>query len=139
MAAQLEHLELRTRGDAEVIDITEQVRSKLAKSGLRQGVACLFVPGSTGALTTIEFEPGCVADLRALFESIAPQNRSYEHEKRWGDGNGHSHVRAALLGPSLSVPFIDGQLTLGTWQQIVFVDFDVRSRTRRLVLQFVWE
>jgi secondary thiamine-phosphate synthase enzyme len=132
-------LELRTRGDAQIVDITDQVRAALAKSGLRDGIGCVFVPGATGGVTTIEYEPGCVADLQRLFDEIAPPNRDYEHEKRWGDGNGHSHLRAALLGPSLSFPFNDGKPRLGTWQQIVFVDFDNRPRSRTVVVQLVGE
>ena len=132
-------LELRTKGDAHVVDITDQVRAALQKSGLRDGIGCVFVPGATGGVTTIEFEPGCVADLQRLFDEIAPPNRDYEHERRWGDGNGHSHLRAALLGPSLSFPFSEGKPRLGTWQQIVFVDFDNRPRSRTVVVQLVGE
>jgi len=139
MTVQTEHIELRTNGEADTIDITDQVRSTIAASGMRDGIACIFAPGSTGGVTTIEFEPGCVSDLQGLFDRVAPRNVDYEHHKRWGDGNGHSHVRAALLGPSLSVPFVEGEPTLGTWQQIIFVDFDNRSRSRRLVLQLVGE
>lgn len=139
MTVQTEHIELRTHGEADVTDITDQIRSAIATSGLRDGIACIFAPGSTGGLTTIEFEPGCIADLQGLFDRIAPRALEYEHQKRWGDGNGHSHVRAALLGPSLSVPFVEGEPTLGTWQQIIFVDFDNRSRSRRLVVQMVGE
>jgi secondary thiamine-phosphate synthase enzyme len=139
MTVQTEHIELRTHGEADVIDITDQVRSVIASSGLRDGIACVFAPGSTGSLTTIEFEPGCITDLQQLFERVAPRTLEYEHHKRWGDGNGHSHVRAAMLGPSLSVPFVEGEPTLGTWQQIIFVDFDNRSRSRRLILQMVGE
>ena len=137
MTVHTEHIELRTRGDADIVDITDRVRSGVAASRLRNGIACVFAPGSTGGITTIEYEAGCLADLQQLFARIAPEHIEYEHHKRWGDGNGHSHVRAALLGASLSVPFVDGDLTLGTWQQIVFIDFDNRSRSRRLVLQLV--
>jgi secondary thiamine-phosphate synthase enzyme len=132
-------IELRSRGDAQVIDITEQVRDAVVRSGLRDGIGCVFVPGATGAVTTIEYEPGCVSDLQRLFQELAPPSRDYEHEKRWGDGNGHSHVRAALLGPSLAFPFNDQAPVLGTWQQIVFVDFDNRARSRRLLVQLVGE
>jgi len=130
-------IELSTRGDAQVVDITEQVRAGIAESGLSDGIGCVFVPGATGAVTTIEYEPGCVADLQALFDRLAPPSRDYEHERRWGDGNGHSHLRAALLGPSLAFPFNDRAPSLGTWQQIVFVDFDNRPRSRKIVLQLV--
>jgi secondary thiamine-phosphate synthase enzyme len=132
-------IELATRGSAQVIDITDEVCRKLAASGLQAGIGCVFVPGSTGAVTTLEYEPGCVADLVRVFDEIAPEGRRYEHEERWGDGNGHSHVRAALLGPSLSFPFRDARPLLGTWQQIVVVDFDNRPRKRAVVLQLVGE
>jgi secondary thiamine-phosphate synthase enzyme len=137
MPVVTEHIELSTRGDAELVDITEHIRSGIASSGLRDGIACVFAPGSTGGITTIEYEAGCITDLQRLFERIAPRAIEYEHHKRWGDGNGHSHVRAALLGASLSIPFVEGEPVLGTWQQVVFVDFDCRSRSRRLVLQLV--
>ena len=139
MPVVTQHIELSTHGDAEVVDITGPVRNGIAKSGLRNGIGCVFVPGSTGGVTTIEYEPGCVKDLQGLFDRIAPEGQDYEHEKRWGDGNGHSHLRAALLGPSLSFPFSEGAPALGTWQQIVFVDFDNRARKRRIVLQLVGE
>lgn len=128
---------IESSGHADVIDVTRSVRERIAESGLSRGIACLFVPGATGGVTTIEYEPGCVADLRELFDRIAPANADYAHERRWHDGNGHSHVRAALLGPSLAFPFDDGAPTLGTWQQIVFVDFDNRDRRRELILQLV--
>jgi len=139
MPVHTARIELDTHGDAEVVDITGRLRASIAESGLSDGIACLFVPGSTGALTTIEFEPGCVSDLRSLFERVASRGLDYEHHRRWGDGNGHSHVRAALLGASLSVPFVDREPTLGTWQQVIFVDFDNKRRSRRLVVQLVGE
>jgi secondary thiamine-phosphate synthase enzyme len=116
------------------------VGEAVAGSGLAAGVVTLFHMGSTGGLTTTEYEPGLVNyDLKAAFERIAPEDASYEHEKTWDDDNGHSHVRASLLGPSLSVPFVDGRLTLGTWQQIVLVDFDTRARNRTVVCQIMGE
>lgn len=139
MATLLSKIEVETRGHADVVDVTEMVRARISESRLQSGIACLFVPGATGGVTTVEYEPGCVADLRSAFERIAPAGGTYEHEKRWHDGNGHSHVRAALLGPSLAFPFADAAPLLGTWQQIVFVDFDVRSRRRELLLQLVGE
>ena len=132
-------LSLSTRGNADVHDITDQVAGAVAQTGLKGGVVTIFCPSSTSALTTIEYEPGCVSDLRRLFDEIVPPNRPYAHEAAWGDGNGHSHMRAALLGPSLSVPFVGGRLTLGTWQQIIYLDFDVRPRRRELVFQIVGE
>jgi secondary thiamine-phosphate synthase enzyme len=132
-------LALETRGNAEVIDITHQVAQAVSSSGLVNGTVTLFCPSATSGLTTIEYESGCIQDLQRLFDEIIDPNRHYAHNARWGDGNGHSHVRAALLGPSLTVPFVNGRLTLGTWQQIVFVDFDNRSRRRELVAQVMGE
>lgn len=132
-------IELSTRGNADILDITQKAATAISESGLASGTATLFSPSSTSALTTIEFESGCIGDLKRLFDEIVDPSRHYAHNARWGDGNGHSHVRAALLGPSLTVPFVDGQLTLGTWQQIIFLDFDNRSRQRRLVVQIIGE
>ncbi len=132
-------LSVNTRGFNDMKDITPIVEESLASSGLRNGVLTLFVPGSTGGLTTIEYESGLKKDFNDLMERIAPSDVSYSHDLRWGDGNGFSHVRASLLGPSLNVPFTDGRLTLGTWQQIIFVDFDNRSRSRTIICQFIGE
>ena len=135
-----EQIQVTTRGNSQVIDITGQVGEAVADSGLAAGVVTLFHMGSTGGLTTMEYEPGLVNhDLRAAFERIAPEDDSYEHEKTWDDDNGHSHVRASLLGPSLCVPFVDARLTLGTWQQIILVDFDTRDRARTVVCQIMGE
>jgi len=139
MAVVVERLRLKSRGNAQVHDITAQVEHALDSSGLGEGVVTVFVPGSTAGVTTIEYEPGLVADLQRSFESLAPQNIPYAHDARWGDGNGHSHVRAALMGPSLSVPFSEGRMILGTWQQIVVVDFDNRARRREVVVQIMGE
>lgn len=132
-------IELRTRGHCDIQDITPQVNRKIAESGVKDGIVTVFVPGSTGGVTTIEFESGVLSDLQQMFERVIPTSIAYKHDLRWGDGNGHAHVRASLLGPSLTVPIVDGRLTLGTWQQIVFVDFDNRSRSRRLIVQIVGE
>jgi secondary thiamine-phosphate synthase enzyme len=132
-------IRLSTRGNAEIHDITEQVAHHLAQSGLNTGIATIFCPSSTSGVTTIEYESGAVSDLKRLFDEIVPPNREYAHNARWGDGNGHSHVRASLLGPSLSVPFVDGRLTLGTWQQIIHVDFDNKPRQREIILQLMGE
>jgi secondary thiamine-phosphate synthase enzyme len=132
-------LRLSTQGDAHVIDITRDVARALAETKLQDGLVALFCPGSTGGLTTIEFEAGAVQDLRACFERIAPRDAVYRHEQAWHDGNGHAHVRASLLGPSLTVPFCAGKLTLGTWQQIIFIDFDNKPRKREIVLQILGE
>jgi secondary thiamine-phosphate synthase enzyme len=120
-------------------DITEGVAARVAESGLRDGTVTIFCPSSTSALTTIEYESGALSDLARLFDELADPIREYAHNARWGDGNGHSHVRAAMLGPSLTVPFSDGQLTLGTWQQILYVDFDNKARQRELVVQVMGE
>jgi secondary thiamine-phosphate synthase enzyme len=132
-------LALQTRGNADMHDITAAVAQAVRESGLRSGTVTLFCPSSTSALTTIEFEPGAVSDLQRLFDQLAPPEQCYAHEETWHDGNGHSHVRAALLGASLVVPFVAGQLTLGTWQQIIFVDFDIRPRHREIVAQIMGE
>ena len=132
-------ISLSTQGNADVHDITEQVARGISQSGLKNGTVTVFCPSSTSALTTIEYESGAVSDLRRLFDEIIAANREYAHNERWHDGNGHSHVRAALLGPSLTVPFVEGQLTLGTWQQIIYVDFDNRPRQRKLIVQFMGE
>ncbi len=134
-----ETIELSTRGNAEMLDITGEVAARVRDSGITSGIVTIFCPGSTSALTTIEYESGALSDLQRLFDEVAPPDRDYAHNLRWGDGNGHSHVRAALLGPSLTVPFVDGELQLGTWQQITYVDFDNRSRSRRLIVQIMGE
>jgi secondary thiamine-phosphate synthase enzyme len=132
-------ISLSTDGNGDIHDITDLVERELQRSGLKNGTVTLFCPSSTSALTTIEYESGCLADLRRLFDEIIPPEREYAHNARWGDGNGHSHVRAALLGASFAVPFVDGRLMLGTWQQIIHVDFDVRARRRQLVVQIIGE
>ena len=132
-------LSIHTKGEGDIQDITQKVSNAVAETRLQSGIATVFVAGSTGALTTIEYEPGLLTDLPNILERLAPKSLSYEHEKRWHDGNGHSHVRASLIGPSITVPFIDRRLTLGTWQQIVFIELDVRSRTRNIVLQIIGE
>jgi secondary thiamine-phosphate synthase enzyme len=132
-------IQLSTRGNADIHDITDHVARALFKSGLQNGVVTVFCPSSTSALTTIEYESGCLSDLRRLFDEIVDPGREYAHNARWHDGNGHSHVRAALLGPSLTVPFVNGRLALGTWQQIIYVDFDTRPRQRELVVQVMGE
>jgi secondary thiamine-phosphate synthase enzyme len=134
-----ESLRFSTRGHGEVLDITDQVARKVGDSQLTDGIVTIFSPSATSSLTTIEYESGAVADLQTLFERLVPQDAEYRHNLRWGDGNGHSHARAALFGPSLTVPFVNKRLTLGTWQQIVFLDFDVRPHDRNLVLQIMGE
>jgi secondary thiamine-phosphate synthase enzyme len=135
-----EELQVRTRGNNQVINITDEVTWAVGNSGVRDGVVTVFNVGSTAGVTTTEFEPGLANhDIEAAFEKIAPANGRYEHEETWHDDNGHSHVRASLLGPSLTVPFSNGKLLLGTWQQIILVDFDTRSRTRTVICQIIGE
>lgn len=128
-----------SRGGAEVVDITSLATQALRKSGLKNGVVNVFVPGSTAAVTTIEFEPGVVRDLRSAIQRLVPDSIHYEHDQRWGDGNGFSHVRAALMKPGLAIPFQDAGLLLGTWQQLVLIDFDNRPRTREIIFQVLGE
>ena len=135
MSAQQGQIFVNTTGGTDIVDITSKVESEVEKSGVKAGAVTLFVPGSTGALTTIEFESGVVNDLKKAIERMAPEGITYEHNERWGDGNGYSHVRAAIFGASLHIPIVDGNLTLGTWQQIVLLDFDNRPRKRRIEVQ----
>jgi len=139
MPVKSSSIQISTRGDADIHDITDAVARQVGQSGLKAGTVTIFCPSSTSALTTIEYESGALSDLKRLFNEIIPQNSEYAHNARWGDGNGHSHVRAALLGPSLTIPFVDGRLTLGTWQQIIYLDFDNRPRKRELILQMMGE
>jgi secondary thiamine-phosphate synthase enzyme len=132
-------IELKTQGNAHVINITQQVAQAVQDSDLESGLVTVFCPSATSALTTIEYEDGCVSDLQRLFDEIVPPDRVYQHNQRWGDGNGHSHIRAALLKASFTVPFVNGRMTLGTWQQIIYVDFDNRARQRSLVVQIMGE
>jgi len=126
---------VRTTAETDVVDITPLVREAIGDSRIRNGSVTLFIPGSTGALSTIEYESGVVNDLKKAIARIAPRDLYYEHNERWGDGNGYSHVRAALLGPSLHIPVVEGELTLGTWQQVVLLDFDNRPRERKIIFQ----
>lgn len=135
MIVQTMSIELKTEGNADIIDITGAVARAVHDADLTDGVATIFCPSATSGLTTVEFESGCIQDLKRLFDEIVDPTREFAHNARWGDGNGHSHVRAALLGPSLAVPFVSKGLTLGTWQQIVYIDFDNRPRQRSLVVQ----
>ena len=128
-------IEFATQGDADVVRITDEVREALAQTGLQDGTVTVFAPGATGAVTTIEYEPGVVEDLQRVLDEIAPPQGRWQHNINNGDGNGHSHVRAGILGPSLTIPFVDGRLTLGRWQEVVFIDLDERPRDRRLVVQ----
>jgi secondary thiamine-phosphate synthase enzyme len=132
-------IDIQTRGHCDVKDVTPLVQQALSKSGLQEGQATVFVVGSTAGVTTVEFEPGLVKDLNEFFQKIIPEGSEYHHHATWGDDNGSSHVRAALLKPSLTIPFKNGRLLLGTWQQVVIVDFDIRERRRSVIFQFMGE
>jgi len=139
MHAHSNSIAVSTQGFCDIHDITRDVQNELKRSRIREGLATVIVPGSTAGITTIEFESGAVADLKKAIERLAPENIHYDHDARWGDGNGFAHVRAALLGPSLTIPVAEGQLRLGTWQQIVVVDFDNRPRRREVVIHLLGE
>ena len=128
-------ISLESQGHGDIIDITPQVQKEVGGAEVSEGTITLFITGSTAGITTIEFEPGLVADFKAMWERIIPQNITYEHDRAWSDGNGHAHVRASLLGASLVIPISNKKLALGTWQQIVVVDFDNRARSRQIVVQ----
>ena len=132
-------ISLQTKGECDIIDITPQVEQQVAETGINSGIATLFITGSTAGIATIEFESGLLSDFPDMWERIAPRNIPYNHDRRWGDGNGYSHVRSSLLGASLVIPFNEKRLALGTWQQVVLVDFDNRPRSRQIVLQIMGE
>ncbi len=132
-----EHISVSTKGNVDILDITDDVFRLLRKSNFKSGIVTVFVHGSTAALTTIEYEPGLIEDMKRMLEQVVPQGIEYKHNLRWGDGNGHSHIRASLLGPSITVPFQDNSLMLGTWQQIVFIDLDNRPRSRDIIVQIM--
>ncbi len=139
MKVKTSEIKLSTSEEGDIVDITEKVEAETKESKLSNGIVTIFVPGSTGAVTTIEYEPGLLRDLPAALERVAPKGANYEHQKMWHDGNGHSHVRASMIGPSLTVPIVNGHLSLGTWQQIVFLELDVRPRERSLILTMIGE
>ena len=140
MAVETHRITVNTKGNTDVVDLSGLVEDVLSQGGIRNGVATVFVVGSTAAVTTTEFEPGLVnTDLRTAYERVAPEDAYYQHEETWHDDNGHAHVRASLTGPSLTVPLVDGRLTLGTWQQIILLDFDTRPRRREIVIQVLGE
>ena len=132
-------IKIHSKGENDMVDLTQQTLDFVKKSAISKGIITIFVSGSTGSITTIEYEPGLVNDFPEMLNRIAPRDFDYEHEQMWHDGNGHSHVKASLVGPSLTVPFIDGKLCLGKWQQIVFVEMDTRTRNRDLILQIIGE
>jgi secondary thiamine-phosphate synthase enzyme len=139
MTVVTKDITLQSKGNCDIIDITSQVARNVEESEIDNGVVTLFISGSTAGVTTIEYEPRLLSDFKGMWERVIPRNIPYEHDKTWGDGNGHSHVRASTLGASLTIPFVNKRLTLGTWQQIVFVDFDNRPRSRRIVIQILGE
>ena len=139
MPVRTGNIAIKTRGNTDILDITGELERLVAGSGLRSGTLTVFCPSSTSGLTTVEFEPGAISDLKGMFEELVPSKRDYAHNATWGDGNGHSHMRASLLGASLTIPFIEGSLTLGTWQQVIYIDFDIRPRQRELVIQMMGE
>jgi secondary thiamine-phosphate synthase enzyme len=138
MAVETHRFDVQTKGDGHVVDLTAQVNECLSQGNIKEGIVTVFVVGSTAAISTTEYEPGLATmDLKEAYERIAPENAYYKHEETWHDDNGHSHVRAAITGPSLTVPLCDGRMTLGTWQQIILMDFDTRPRRRQIVVQVV--
>lgn len=130
-------IKVETQGEPDIIDVTQQVKEQVKNSGIQSGLVTVFCTGSTAAVTTIEYEPGLLKDLPQALERFAPRDAVYEHHLRWQDGNGHSHVRAAIIGPSLTIPILNGEMPLGTWQQIAFLELDVRPRTRKLIVQVI--
>jgi secondary thiamine-phosphate synthase enzyme len=139
MTVLTKYINLETRGNGDIHDITDLVEGVLNDENINSGIVTIFCSSSTSSVTTIEYEVGCLQDISRLLEEIVPRDIDYSHNARWGDGNGHSHVRAAILGPSLTVPFIMGKLTLGTWQQIIHMDFDNKPRSRSVLLQIIGE
>lgn len=139
MGVYHEEITIKTHGENDIVDITDKVQQVVHQSHIRDGIACVFVSGSTGAITTLEYEPGLLKDLPRALEKIAPKGIYYEHHETWHDDNGHSHVRASILGPSLTVPLQDGVLVHGTWQQIAFIELDTRARTRKIIVQIIGE
>jgi secondary thiamine-phosphate synthase enzyme len=139
MVVVTKEIRVQTSGECDTVDLTDKVQEALSSSGLKDGVITVFVGGSTAAVTTIEYEPGLLQDLPAALERIAPKSVEYKHEEMWHDGNGHSHVRASIIGPSLVLPFKDKRLCLGTWQQVVLIELDIRARSRNVILQILGE
>ena len=139
MRVHSEQIRIQTKKENDVVDLTDSVREILEKSKLMNGLATVFLTGSTGAITTIEYEPGLIQDFSTMLQRVIPKDIEYEHEKMWHDGNGHSHIRASLIGPSLTIPVMNGELALGTWQQVVFVEMDTRPRERNIVVQLLGE
>ena len=139
MSVETHTIQLETQGNGDIRDITASVRVCVQNSQMSNGIAVIFTPSATSGLTSLEYEPGCVQDLQRVFDELIPPDREYVHNQRWGDGNGHSHARAALLKASLTVPIVNKELVLGTWQSLVLVDFDNRARRRELIVQLLGE
>ena len=139
MSVHYDEINIQTHGEVDIVDITANVQKVITKSKIKDGIVCVFVSGSTGTITTIEYEPGLMHDLPEALEKIAPKNIYYKHHETWHDDNGHSHVRASLMGPSVTLPIKNGKLVHGTWQQVVFVELDTRPRSRTIVVQIVGE
>ncbi|MCD6503652.1 MAG: YjbQ family protein [Thermoplasmata archaeon] len=139
MPVYTKEIMINTKGEGDIIDITDIVHEAIAESNIKNGIGLVFVPGSTGAITTIEYEPGLQKDLRRTLDRLFPRDIPYEHEKMWHDGNGHSHIRASFIGPDLAFPIKEGKPVLGVWQQIVFLELDIRPRTRKIIIQIVGE
>ncbi len=139
MSVYTGEINIKTDGEVDIVDITNDLQSQVNKSKIKNGIVCVFVAGSTGTITTIEYEPGLMKDLPKALQKIAPKDEYYNHHETWHDDNGHSHVRASVMGPGISIPIINSRVTHGTWQQIVFVELDTRPRTRKLIVQIVGE
>lgn len=139
MVVRSEEIKIKTQGEVDIVDITSDVQKAISKSKIKNGIVCVFVPGSTGTVTTIEYEPGLIDDLPKALEKFAPKNIYYKHHETWNDDNGHSHVRASLMGPSTTLPVKNGKMIHGTWQQLVFIEFDTRPRNRNLIVQIIGE
>ena len=139
MTVNCKRFQIDTGGKGEILNVTSEITREVSNSGVNSGTVTVFIPGSTAGISTIEYEPGLLLDMKEMWERLIPENINYEHNKAWGDGNGHAHVRASLIGPSITIPFVNKRLTLGTWQQIVIIDFDVRPRSREIVLQIMGE
>lgn len=137
MSSYNNKINIKTNGEVDIIDITSKIQDIIKKSKIKNGIACVFVPGSTGSITTIEYEPGLMKDLPRSLQKLAPKGEHYDHHETWHDDNGHSHIRSSIIGPGLTIPFIDGRLIHGTWQQIVFVELDTSPRNRNIVVQIV--
>ena len=139
MTVFYDEINIKTKGEVDIVDITDEIQKKVEKSGLKQGIVCVFVKGSTGALTSTEYEPGLKKDIPRILERIAPRGEYYNHHETWHDDNGHSHVRASLIGPSITIPFKNREIIHGTWQQFVFIELDTRPRNRNLIVQIIGE